>query len=72
MHELPWIPILGREWGDLPIIFTSNEATSENHWQITPWVTQKLLFTVTNVLFYFLHTISCPEHKISLQTIIDR
>ena len=26
---------LGYEWGDLPIIFTSDEVTNENHWQIT-------------------------------------
>ena len=42
---------------------TSDEVTSENHWQITSRVTKKSLFTVTNVLFYFLHAISCPEHR---------
>ena len=26
----------------------------ENHWKIASWVTQKSLFTVANVLFYFL------------------
>ena len=35
-------------------------VTSENHWQIASLVTQKSLFTVTNVLFYFLHAILCP------------
>ena len=29
-------------------------------------------FTVTNVWFYFLHAILCPEHTIPLKTIIDR
>ena len=24
MHELPWITIFGHEWGDLPMIFTSD------------------------------------------------
>ena len=72
MHELPWITIFGHEWGDLPIIFTSDEVTSENHWQIASRVTKKSLFTVTNVLFYFLHAILCPEHTIPLKTIIDR
>ena len=33
---------------------------------------QKSLCTVTNVLFYFLHAISYPEHTIPLKTIIDR
>ena len=44
----------------IPMIFTSDEVTSENHWQIASRVTQKSLFTVTSVLFYFLHAILCP------------
>ena len=63
---------LGHEWCDLPMIFTSDEVTSENHWQIASRLTQKSLFTVTNVLFNFLHAILCPEHTILLKTIIDR
>ena len=54
------------------MIFTRDEVTSENHWQIASRVTQKSFFTVTNVLFYFLHVILCFEQTISLQTIIDR
>ena len=42
------------------MIFTTDEVTSENHWQIASRVTQKSLFTVTNVLLYFLHAILCP------------
>ena len=57
----------GHEWGDLPIIFTRDEVTSENHWQIASPVTPKSLFTVTKVLFYFLHAIWCPEHTIPLK-----
>ena len=57
----------GHEWGDLPIIFTSDEVTSENHWQIASRVTQKSLLMVTNALFYFLHTIWCSEHTIPLK-----
>ena len=34
-------------------------------------MTQKLLFTVTNVLFHFLQAILCPEHKILLKTILS-
>ena len=64
MHELPWITIFGHEWGDLPMIFTSDEVTSENHCQIASRVTPKSLFTVTNLLFYFLHANWCPEHSI--------
>ena len=56
-----WVTVnndfLGHEGGDLPMIFTSDEVTSENHRQIASRVTQKSLFTVTNVLFYFLHAI---------------
>ena len=35
-------------------------VTRENYWQIASRVIQKSLFTVTNVLFYFLHAIWCP------------
>ena len=44
---------------------TSDEFTSEDYLQIASLVTQKSLFTVTNVLFYLLHAIL-------LETIIDR
>ena len=47
--------------------FLYDKVTSENHWQIASWVTQKSLFTVTNVLFYFLHVIQCPEQTIPLK-----
>ena len=49
-----------------------DEVTSKNHWQITSRVTKKSLFTVTNVLFYFLHAILYLEHTVPLRTIIDR
>ena len=39
-------------WCDLPMIFTSNFVTRENHWQIASRVTQKSLFTVTHALFF--------------------
>ena len=39
-------------WGDLPMIFTRDFVTRENHWQITPVVTKKSLFTVTHALFF--------------------
>ena len=60
---------LGHEWGDLPKIFMSDEVTSENYWQIASRVTRKALFIVTNVLFYFLHIISCSEQTIPLKTL---
>ena len=53
------------------LVTSSHEVTSENHWQITTRVTKKSLFTVTNVLFYFLHAILCLEYTILLQTIIE-
>ena len=51
--------------------FTSDEVTSENHCRIASRVTKKSLFTVTNVLFYFLHAILCHEHTYPLRTIIE-
>ena len=50
--------------------FTSDEVMSENYCQIASWVTEKSLFTVMNVLFYFLDAILCPEHIIPLKTIV--
>ena len=44
------------EWKSLP-----NRPTSDKKW----------LFTVANVLFYFLHAISCHEHTYPLKTIIE-
>ena len=34
------------------MIFTRDIVTRENHWQITPLVTKKSLFTVTHALFF--------------------
>ena len=56
MHELSWITMFGHEWGDLPMC--------ENHWQIASRVGKKSLVAVTNVLFYFLHTVLCLEYTI--------
>ena len=39
-------------WGVLPMIFTRDFVTRENHWQITPLVAKKSLFTVTHALFF--------------------
>ena len=58
MHELPWIT----SFGSRARRFANN--FHEWRWQIASRVTQKSLFTVTNVLFYFLHAISSPEHSI--------
>ena len=62
-----WITILGSRVRRFANDFTSDEVTSKNHWQIASRVTLKSLFTVTNVLFYFLHSIWCPEHTIPLK-----
>ena len=55
MYELLWIDIFV-SW----VRWLTNNR--QNHWQIASQVTQKSLFTVTNVLFNFLHAILCPEH----------
>ena len=50
------------DWGDLPLIFTSDKVTSENHWENYIASDQKSLFTVTNyhfnsyAIFYVLNT----------------
>ena len=36
------------------MIFTRDFVTRENHWQITPLVTKKSLFTITHALFFIL------------------
>ena len=43
---------LGHSWCDLPMIFTRDFVTRENHRQIASLVTQKSLFTVTHALFF--------------------
>ena len=57
----------GHEWGDLPIVFTSDEITTEIHWKKHEW--PKIVTYGTNVLFYFVHAILCPGHTIPLKTI---
>ena len=72
MHELPWITIFVtseaiRQWFSR---VTKSRVKiideSPHEWQ------KKSLFTVTNVLFYFLHAISCHEYTDPLRTIIER
>ena len=48
----PLITILGHSWCDLPMIFTLDFVTRENHWQIASLVTQKSLSTVSHALFF--------------------
>ena len=58
-----WVAVNNEFWVTSEAIcqkFSRVTVTSENYWQIASRVTQKSLFTVTNVLFYFLHAISCP------------
>ena len=50
------------EWRSHELKSLPNRLTSD----------KKSLFTVTNVLFYFLHAILCHEHTNSLRTIIER
>ena len=49
---------LGHSWCDLPMIFTRDFVTRENHWQIASLVTQKSLFTVTH-LYHCLRCLTC-------------
>ena len=67
----------GNEWGDLAMIFTSEEVTSENFGtsekSLANYITsdQKIVIHGTNVSFYFLHAILCSEHTTPLKTIMD-
>ena len=54
--------ILGHSWCDLPMIFTRDFVTRENHWQIASLVTQKSLITVTHALFF----ISFPLYMVNI------
>ena len=83
MHELPWITIFGsrvrrfannfHEWRSHVWKSLANRITSDPKIviHIASRVTQKSLFTVTNVILYFLHAILCPEHN-SAKKIVDR
>ena len=63
---------LGHEWGDLPMIFTSDEVTSENYRQIASRVTPKIVIHGNECIgFFFLHAVLCPEDTIPLKRIID-
>ena len=72
MHELPWITIF---W--LQVRWFANDF---HEWRSHSWKSlanyltsdQISLFMVTNVLFYFLHAVLCPEHTVPLKTIVDR
>ena len=55
MHELPWITICGHEWCDLPMIFTNDEVTSENHWNHSH-VTKRMHYYISYALFCVLNT----------------
>ena len=71
MHELPWIMIFFvtseaiRQWFS-PVTKSRVKIIAES-----PHEWKKALFTVTNILFYFLHAISCHEHTNPLRTIIE-
>ena len=52
-----WVAVnneFGHEWGDLPMIFTSDEVTSENHWQMTSRVTKKIVIHGNKCIILFL------------------
>ena len=55
--------VFGHEWGDSPIIFTSDTVTSKNYWRITPAVIKNSLCTAIHMLFYSLHAFLALKHK---------
>ena len=65
------------EWKSLPNRLTSDKNCYllRHSWKSLSnrlTIDKKSLFTVTNVLFYFLHAILCHEHANPLKTIIER
>ena len=66
IHESPWITTFGTR--------VRRFANNVHEWRLSNRFTSdpKSLLTVTIVLSYFLHDISCSEHTIPLKTIIDR
>ena len=57
----------GHSWCDLPMIFTRDFVTRENHWQIASLVTQKSLFTATHALFFISLINMFAVHPICIQ-----
>ena len=49
--------IFGHKWGDLPMIVTSDEVTSENNWQTTSRVTKKIVIHGNEYIISFLYTL---------------
>ena len=71
MHELSWIMIVfGHTWSDLPMIFTSDEVTSENHWPIASQVTkivihgnERITVFLTRYLMSWIHNSAETNHR---------
>ena len=54
MYGVLWITIFfGHEWDDLPMIFTDDAVTSENHWWITTWVTKNIVIHSNSYVILF-------------------
>ena len=64
--------VCGHEWGDSPIIFTSDSVTSENYWQITSRVTTNIVINGSPYIISFLTWFSSAETGKSMKTAIDR
>ena len=72
IHSLPWITIFGHSWGDLPMIFTHDFVTRENHWQITSLVTKKIVIHGNSCIILYIFIISlwnCSQLKASLMIV---
>ena len=72
MYDVPEWRFFGHEWGDSPMIFTSDAVTSENHWRIVSLVPGEALLAVNyDALFHFLHAIyALSGQKLWIQTSI--
>ena len=57
--------VCGHEWGDSPIIFTSDAVTSENYWRITSRVTTNIVINGSTYIILFLTLFSSTETQIN-------
>ena len=60
-----WLVMIKIIWswvGRFTMVFMKDAVTSQNHWRITSWLTNKSLFTTSHLLFYVLRTLNVCLH----------
>ena len=67
MHGLPWITILGHEWSDLSIIFTSDEVMSEKSSAHRISSDKNIVIHGNKCIILFLTQCLCSDHIFPLK-----